>query len=249
MDDHPRPDAEGDGEQLQGFGDPNGPGGRLYRLTDVRQMADLRVELIRLQLARRGIPITPEIRDRLAKLREEFREKIVGDLNALGVPAGLRNLLSAHAKRDALSLARALRVTQEDLCALFFNAEQMGYVHTLITRDFVPEHLNPTNDESAAFHSDPNSDLGRRWFRKVKATFDERRCLKVHMLDRGPEWHCFYFSFDDSEPAPGQKLHWQGGPHVHFINYLWGDLRRDDILSALERRGASLPSVHLTLQG
>src|SRR5262249_14535351 len=66
----------------------------------------------------------------------------------------------------------------------------------------------------------------RKTANKISAIFDDRRLLSGHIFftpDKS-EWHFFYF---DQRDFAERGNHWQGGSHIHLINYLWPDRTAD----------------------
>jgi hypothetical protein len=55
---------------------------------------------------------------------------------------------------------------------------------------------------------------------KISAVFDKRRLLAGHMFFNADQsdWHFFYF---DQRDYVDRNNHWEGGSHIHFINWLW----------------------------
>ena len=115
-------------------------------------------------------------------------EQVIDELRAKGLPEHLRALLEAPTKRDAERLARDMVITGEELVRLIVNCEKLGYRHSPRTVKFVPKHLERTEAETNAFFApkDPGPLEGdaRKFFRKVVATFNERRVINVHMFEK-----------------------------------------------------------------
>lgn len=129
----------------------------------------------------------------------------------------LRGLISASSAKEAKRICRALVVTDASLAALIFNAAAFGYRHQIIRHEHVPEHLELSDEERAAFFGPQNSpDLAARARRKVFRVFDERRVLTAHLFWNQDGWHSFTFTYDDA--WAGRRGHWSEGPHLHYTS-------------------------------
>lgn len=143
-----------------------------------------------------------------------------------GTAAPLLDLVFIDKKGDLQKHCRTCVIRSQDF-AEFILASEMGLLpwrHRIYHREFRPPHLEPTNEEREALGrskvGEPVHPLGQKFMRKVSAIFDERRLLVGHMfwtLDHS-NWHFFYFDQRDTSP---RRNHWEGGSHIHFINYLW----------------------------
>src|SRR5262245_1510966 len=101
----------------------------------------------------------------------------------------------------------------------------MPFVHKSHARDYRPEHLEPSDEElNALFKSVPGPVTGEAAKTAQKLFIQsprERRYLVGHIFFTPDlsKWHFFYF--DQRDLQEREPNHWQGGSHIHFINWLW----------------------------
>ena len=103
-----------------------------------------------------------------------------------------------------------------------------------------PAHLAPTKANHNALVRSFNNGVGplnregQKALRKIFALLDERRCLAGHMFFTPGfhEWHFFYF---DQRDMAEDDNHWQGGAHIHLVNWLWSNVNPRMLLQDFER--------------
>ena len=100
------------------------------------------------------------------------------------------------------------------------------YVHEKHTRDYLPEHLEPSDEElNALFKSVPGEELTGNAAKTARKLFyqspKERRYLvgDIFYTPSLEQWHFFYS--DQRDLKEGESNHWRGESHVHLINWLW----------------------------
>ena len=105
-------------------------------------------------------------------------------------------------------------------------AGKIPWLHRRHHRDFVPEHLNLTDDDLGALAASAVGVMkprAQKTANKISALFEERRLLSGHIFFTPDQtkWHLFYF---DQRDFAERDNHWEGGSHIHLINYLWPNL-------------------------
>jgi len=128
-------------------------------------------------------------------------------------------------KRELEKYCRNLTIDSEDFFFLIVAAQQglIGYSHRIHHRDIVPKELRLERSSLTPIETDETGKLkGRslKYFRKVSQIFRDRRYLVGHMFASriNLQWHLFYFDQRDHSVSSN---HWEHGPHIHFINWLW----------------------------
>jgi hypothetical protein len=134
------------------------------------------------------------------------------------VPNYLQELLSISKKSDLEKFARDIEITNHDFVTLVRNAASIGYLHDLQHHEFLPT--------DARFDADllrgPDKEQRRRNLRRVlgqiNRIFNQRRLFTAHIFWNSERWHVFYF---DQRDRQSSNNHWEHGPHMHFVNFLW----------------------------
>ncbi len=139
--------------------------------------------------------------------------------------ANIISLFNIVKKNDLLKHAKDIVIEKHVFANIIFAAELglLSYGHRIFYKDYIPEHLHPTDEERAALHKNGVGELkgdARKFIRKVSQIFKDRKYLVGHLfyLPDLSKWHFFYFNQRDWD---GKANHWEYGSHVHFINYLW----------------------------
>jgi hypothetical protein len=118
------------------------------------------------------------------------------------------------------------------------DGERLPFLHLIHWTDYVGEHLKPTEKGNAAIAANGVGLLqpdARKAVRKIFQLFEERRWLVGHMFFTPDvsEWHFVYFDQRDTEYE--RPNHWKGGPHIHFVNWLWSNLEPEAVWSEFIR--------------
>ena len=79
---------------------------------------------------------------------------------------------------------------------------------------------------------------------KISGTFEQRRNVCCHIFENGIMWHCFYFSYEDSQNMPRKRQHWKCGTHIHYVSYLW-DNDRKKLWDKLDSRKINVTDFHI----
>ncbi len=217
------------------FGYPANPGGALYYVSDYEGLAQTAIDLERARLLANGFSLTTKDSDQLmAEIRAEHLA-FVSAISAIGIPAGIRQLLEASKKSKAGTIARDLTVTEFDLFLLLKNQGQMGFEHRSKFPDYVPDHLAITDLDTLGIREGRL----RKVSKKLNSLFIQRRHIHVHLLERDSEWHCIYFSYEDAESVA--ENHWKHGPHFHYVSHLWPNLAKEQIWRSFDKRKTEIP--------
>jgi hypothetical protein len=180
---------------------------------------------------------------------EKFRE-MKAHWTAEGVPEGLARLLAATRKKEVEKVAKGLMVTGRQMAMLVLNHAQLGYTHRQKFPRHTPPHLAFTDTErDAVARSRPGPLEGpaKTFVNKLFSTFEERRHIYVHMFEKAPEWHCFWFADQDATASATRGTnHWDGGPHLHYVSHLWPGRDREEVWRVFDQRQTNIPgSLHI----
>jgi hypothetical protein len=135
---------------------------------------------------------------------------------------GFLTLFTFEKKRDLEKYCREFTIYSSDFVAFILACEgnRLPFLHLIHYRDFVPEHLNPTDNDLAALSANPVGPLQPDAQKTVFQIFRDRRQLVGHIfyVPGTFEWHFFQFDQRDLEDTAN---HWKEGSHIHFLNWLW----------------------------
>ncbi len=171
------------------------------------------------------------------KLAKELIESLDGP-----VPDHLQKLLEIDKKAELVKYSKNLVIEKEQFAMLVHNCHRIGYRHARKTKDFVPEHLHPNNEEVASLSSIKTGETlskdALKFVQKISQSFKQRRLLVAHVFYNDSQWHIFYFDQRDLEDF--EKNHWKEGSHIHFVNYLWPDYNPSDLWVLFDKANASI---------
>lgn len=135
----------------------------------------------------------------------------------------LVTILSINKKQDLKRYCRTAIITQTDLANFIMacNAGMGPFTHQARHREYIPDHLKLSEVDIGALTAAGHfKKRAQKTMRKVSAIFDERRLLSGHIFFNPDQsiWHLFYF---DQRDFSERNNHWEGGSHIHLINWLW----------------------------
>jgi hypothetical protein len=145
----------------------------------------------------------------------------------------LFKIFSFTKKNELTKYAAGITVTGTELFETIVGCQHLGYLYFRQQDIFAPDHLLPKDEEIKSFgnRASENTDklkLQGKFFKKVIQSFKERKMLILHLFTfSSSEWHVIYFNEKDSDIVDNN--HWENGPHIHFINYLWGNINLENL--------------------
>jgi hypothetical protein len=225
-------------EHFTNFGSLKFPGGAIYvsytREGMIQNLADILITELKLK----GEVVTLEDK----KLALEISRKTIDELDIKdakkGVPNKLKALLEINKKSKAIKYCKNLELSEDELYLLIHNSTQIGFKCRSKFAKYIPSHLKLTDLDISRLR---NNQL-EKFRKKVKAIFSERRHISAHFFERGNQWHCFYFAFQDLEPT-----HWRCS-HLHYVSYLWPQLTKKRVWTAFDKRSTNIPgNIHIRL--
>jgi hypothetical protein len=202
------------------FGSPLTPSGAFYYACDEEGLVQMDVDIQLEQLRAMGNLITPNIKAQVKRRVEQRRAEYHAKVNQIGIPDKLKKMFSITKKAEAKQYCRNIIISEYDLFLLIHNCSQICFTHRSKFKPFVPEHLVISDaDKDEMKEGNP-----KRVLTKTRSALLERRYLHVHLFEHSKDWHCFYFSHQDIEPA--STNHWKYGSHLHYVNHLWSKLTK-----------------------
>ena len=162
----------------------------------------------------------------------------------------LIRLLTIDKKRELIKFCSSSQIHSCDFVLLILACESglLPWKHQISYRDFVPEHLIPTqkdHDGLSRSHVGATHSDGQKAVRKIHQLFVQRRYLVGHIFytPDHTNWHFFYF---DQRDLSTHGNHWQHGPHIHLINHLWPNWNLTSLWNAFHSGNPKLNSaVHI----
>jgi len=176
--------------------------------------------------------------DFINKMADEMANKLLQELE-IEIPEYLRKILEINKKSELKKYCKTITVTQKDFGILVYNSAKLGYIHQIKYNNFVPDHLQTTDDEVDSLSSTKAGEKivgpAKSFVNKIIATFEQRRYLVAHIFYNQDKGHCFYFDQRDI-----QNNHWKNGCHLHFVNHLWPNYDPNDVWKTFDESNASL---------
>lgn len=166
--------------------------------------------------------------DWIARVARNMATRIMGELEAEVVAAhqsgggALGSIFSIQRTGDLKKLCKHAQIAKKELAYIIIACERgwLPWRHRISHRNFIPEHLHPTDDE---MNSIGEALIERtsipKALRKIMSQFNERRMLVGHIFynDDLSRWHLLYF---DQRDSSSYNNHWKAGSHIHLINWL-----------------------------
>lgn len=137
------------------------------------------------------------------------------------------DLFEAETKRQAEKVCDGLVLTKRDMRSLvelsLREFDVFPYYHAFKYRERVPSDLALTEKNIAAITQAEGgvpSDGIRRAMKKLSQLPKnvERASAHLFYTPRHTVWHLFYFDIRDRDVS---NPHWVGGPHIHYLSYLY----------------------------
>lgn len=191
-----------------------------------------------------GIPQTEELLVGINEIAHKEAKQITDQNRSSGVPEIFQKLLRINKKKTAVTYAKSLTLSHKQLSLSITNIDQLGYTHQQFHKQYIPAELIPSDSELKAMNSQGIGPVlspeASKFMTKTRQSFLKRKNVHGHLFIKEQEWHIIYFTFDDiNAGAKGEKPHWVGGNHIHYVSHLWG-VDRDATWSNLQQRSYSV---------
>lgn len=144
----------------------------------------------------------------------------------------LFKMFSLTKKNEVMKYAAGITITGRELKNIILGCKHLGYLYFQQQAVIAPEHLSPKDEEisslSNKFEHPHKLKLQQKFVSKIKQSFKDRKLLIFHLFTASTkEWHLIYFNEKDSDVLTNN--HWGKGPHIHFVNYLWGNIDLENL--------------------
>ena len=190
---------------------------------------------------------TQKLMNQLIDLRASKQwDKFIRRIQMQVLPTSLADLLKGVSKTEQQSILRRISFTTDSFWAFLFEAfEDYGYLYSFYSVEHLSTNLEGQQLPTAAclidggvnkFGSTTMSDG------QIKQMIEHRHCHFATFIDKGDDWHCFFYTF---KSLGGNEMAYKDGqPHMHYISSKWG-LSRQQVLKQLRNKRYKLPSFHV----
>ncbi len=225
------------------FGSLFAPEGAIYVARGKEGVVQLFADICKSALKLKGEKITPAIEKEILEVVQKKLDEMDSEINIEGIPDKLMPLFEIKKKSKVLGYCKNLELSESELFLLMHNCYQIGFKHRAKFTEFIPTHLRILDSDISAMKN-RNS---RQFLKKVRGVFQERKRIHIHVLEKDNEWHCFYYTYSDIES--GNKSHWNYGSHLHYVSYLWPNLRKRQVWESFDQRTVEIQgSAHIRLR-
>jgi hypothetical protein len=222
------------------LGSPLSPSGAVYIAEGKQGALQMHIDLVKTTMELNGTKITPKIEKEIREFCQKEQAEEDKRINSLGIPKKLKILIEMKRKAAVARYCRNLKFSEWELFLLTHNCSQLGFKYRSKFTEFVPSHLKVLDSDINELHKG-NS---RKFMKKVDGILSERKRLHIHYLEKDNQWHCFYYTYEDIEL---ENNHWKYGPHAHYINYLWPEYKKKNILKSFDKRSVDISGLHIRL--
>lgn len=145
------------------------------------------------------------------------------------------SLFEADSKKEVEKVCSELIITSADILYLVKLSQakviEFPYLYASKFHEEIPENVHLTEKNINAIAKNGKGVLSRDAKKAVNKLFQaplQTKRTMAHLFYRPDHkyWHMFYFDLKDSYRADN---HWEYGPHVHYISWLWPNLNCQDL--------------------
>lgn len=175
-------------------------------------------------------------------------KEFLDELRAIKLPDPLLSILTERKKADQIRALDKISLESNELMAFIITAfEKHGFLYSMYTSSHLHKGLDKRKMPRFAIKEDDGSisSVGQTTLSsgQIKSAIDQRINIIARFLDKGSEWHCFYYTYNS---IGGKEV--GGIPHIHYISHSWG-LTRVEVLRQLKSRHYKLPrSPHIPFE-
>jgi hypothetical protein len=234
---------------VQRYRDPQRPGLSLLKTDSLTRPSEIHAATLLAIADAKGIKVTPGLVERIEEIALQREEELMASIRTRGVSDGIRSLLRAKKKKQAVRALSEMVISERDLHDFIYNSGAVGFSHWEKHVDFVPEARQLGEQERLdLWHSPRDSEANAHVWSKLEQLYVEREHRSVHLFAGSRDsWHCFFMTFRDVAGAPGSdEHHWAEGAHLHYLSHLFDPrLTKELVWEELDQRKHSLPSAHV----
>jgi hypothetical protein len=155
-------------------------------------------------------------------------------------PEKIATIFAFTRKKDLERHIENIVITRDDLARASYSSDLSGYSHQLKSFEYIPQTIKDKIPDVGGLLS--SGDI-KKAVGITNGIFGSRRLSFAHLFEKESEWHIFYFDHRDiSEDA---ENHWKFGAHIHFVNHLWANLKKDEVWDSLAGRSNKAYGAHI----
>jgi hypothetical protein len=225
------------------LGSPVSPNGAVYLINDIEGVILANADVLKEAMQLKGITITPTIEQQIIQYCREKNAEFDRITDSQGIPDKIRAIFEFTKKSKLVAYCKRIQLTEHELFLLTHNCSQLGFTCKSKFTEFVPQGRKVLDsDLSEMERGNPN-----KFITKVDRIIEERKRYHVHLLEKGEEWHCFYFTYRDMDS--GNEGHWKHGSHIHYVSHLWPNLSKRKVWESFDQRNVDIQgSIHIRLE-
>ncbi|HTB52333.1 MAG TPA: hypothetical protein VK718_06120 [Ferruginibacter sp.] len=186
-----------------------------------------------------------EIIDRVIKKRAvEAWDKLYEEIISTTLPDNIMDILTSSSKKEQEKILEGMSLTGDQLQSLIFKAWQdHGFHYSCYTSSHNHNGLDEKQMPPFAYKNEEEIiTIGKTSLTsgQIKQAIEHRHVVIAKFLDKGNEWHCFFYTH---KSLSGEEKAWNDGqPHLHYISHTSG-LSRDYVLKQLHSKRYKLGSL------
>lgn len=146
-------------------------------------------------------------------------------------PTKMVLLFSLKQKRDVENYLKTITITLDDFSRTVYSCHLINYSHEIKKFELIPDVLKTKTPDLPKLFSEGKT---KQAVGILNGVFEQRRIGAAHLLENRGAWHIFYFNQRDM--AETNSNHWTFGAHVHFVNYLWSNLKKETVWGNLGQK-------------
>jgi hypothetical protein len=224
------------------LGDPTSKIGAVYTGTDQNDITLTLVDIYKSTIQANGVIITPEIEQEIIFKVKNKQADYDRYVDSIGIPEYLKSIFEYSKKSKLIAYCKRIYISEYELFLLAHNCSQIGFTHKSKFTEFVPENCNILDSDI----SNMKFDNPKQLIKKFDVLLEQRKRFHVHLFEKEKEWHYFYFTYNDLQS--GIHNHWEKGSHLHYVGYLWPNLRKRQIWESFDNRNIDIQSIHIRLK-
>ena len=183
----------------------------------------------------------------LKKGKEQWLEEYE-EIKKAQIADSFMMLLQSKSKKDQIKLLRNQNLTPEQLMAFitiawtdygyYYSKYSAEHLHKGLENEVLPKFLHVEGETITKVGETTLSDG------QLKNLVEHRKVTVSNFLDNGPNWHCFYITFNSIR---GKEKAWKNGQaHYHYFSDKFG-IPRNELVERLKSENLPTSPVHIDL--
>ena len=161
----------------------------------------------------------------------------------MAVPESIQRLFSLDRKQEVERYLHDLVVTKAEFAETVLECRGIGYRHYLRNYEYIPEDIKRKVPRVRELLRNARAgDKVGEAVGIIRSVFEARTLGVAHLFENADRWHVFHFTHRDISDE--DVNHWEHGPHLHFVNFLWPNLSKENVWDCLGQKGNRPPGLH-----